>query len=276
MPEQQSKSAMTENTQLPTFFIPHGGGPCFFMDWTMGPPDTWHKTRDWLLGFLAELPAKPRAVLIISAHWENEVTTVTAGAKPPLIYDYYGFPPHTYELTWPANGDPALAARVAGLLESAGIDCQENDERGFDHGVFIPMKLINPAADIPTVALSLRSDLDAGYHLEVGAALATLRDEGVLIIGSGFSYHNFEGFNSQRGLDDSQAFTGWLTETLALPADQRSQKLGQWQNAPEARASHPREEHLLPLMVAAGASDRPGAEIFRDQVMGVLAAGYRF
>ncbi len=266
---------MTEN-RLPTLFIPHGGGPCFFMDWTMGPPDTWHKMRDWLSALLASVGTKPKAILIVSAHWECDVTTVTSGANPELIYDYFGFPPDTYALTWPAPGDPVLADDIAAKLADAGIVCEKDAARGFDHGVFIPMKLINPEADIPTVALSLRSDLDPGYHLNVGAALAPLRDQGVLIIASGFSYHNFDGFNSAQGLHDSQAFTAWLSETVALPAPQRRQKLSDWQSAPQALASHPRAEHLLPLMVAAGASEDPGQEIFADQVMGVLAAGYRF
>jgi len=266
---------MSENANLPSLYLPHGGGPCFFMEWTRGPADTWDKTRVWLENLLVDEAIKPKAILIVSAHWESEVIRVTSGSNPPLVYDYYGFPPHTYELTWPAPGDPALAAKIVSLLGDAGIACELEEERGFDHGVFVPMKVINPAANIPTVVLSLRSDLDAGFHLDVGAALASLRDEGVLIIGSGNSYHNFEGFGG-RGLEDSRIFTRWLGETLSLGADQRREKLTNWADAPKARECHPREEHLLPLMVAAGASGETGHEIFSDEVMGILAAGYRF
>ncbi|HZD24788.1 MAG TPA: class III extradiol ring-cleavage dioxygenase, partial [Alphaproteobacteria bacterium] len=164
---------------LPSFYIPHGGGPCFFMEWTMGPPDTWDRLRDWLAGLIGGLPRRPRALLVISAHWEEQPVAVTGGQAPDLIYDYYGFPPHTYELTWPAPGDPALAARVATLLEAAGIPCRLDAERGFDHGVFVPAKVMRPEADIPTLALSLRIGLDPEIHLAIGEALAPLRRDDV-------------------------------------------------------------------------------------------------
>ena len=175
-------------TRMPTLFIPHGGGPCFFMEWD--PPDTWDRHRSFLEPPPASLPEKPKALLVISGHWEAREFTVQSNPAPPLLFDYNGFPQHTYELTWPAPGDPALATRVGELLQGAGFETGTDTARGFDHGVFVPLKLVFPEADIPTVQLSLRSDLDPDAHLAVGRALAPLRDEGVLIIGSGNTYHN--------------------------------------------------------------------------------------
>ncbi|RMF33446.1 MAG: dioxygenase, partial [Alphaproteobacteria bacterium] len=174
----------------PSLFIPHGGGPCFFMDWD--PPGTWDRQRKFLEDLPGTLPERPTALLVISGHWEAPVFTVQTGPAPPLLFDYYGFPPETYELTWPAPGDPALAARVRTLLEGAGFDTAGDATRGYDHGVFVPLKVAFPAADIPTVQLSLRADLDAAAHLAAGRALAPLREEGVLIIGSGNTYHNMQ------------------------------------------------------------------------------------
>jgi len=167
----------------PTMYIPHGGGPCFFMDWD--PPDTWERHRAFLAALPASLPEQPKALLVISAHWEAPVFTVQTNPAPPLLFDYYGFPQHTYKLTWPAPGNPALAARVRALLENAGFAVGEDPLRGFDHGVFVPLKVAFPKAEIPTVQLSLRADLDPSAHLAAGRALAPLRDEGVLILGSG-------------------------------------------------------------------------------------------
>lgn len=158
--------------KLPTLYIPHGGGPCFFMDWTLGPADTWNRMAAWLRGLPASLPAPPTAILVISAHWEECVPTVLASQAPPLLFDYYGFPAHTYALTWPAPGSPDLAARVQGLLTAAGIPSGRELHRGFDHGVFVPLKVAFPAAQVPTVQLSLRADLDAAAHLAIGRALA--------------------------------------------------------------------------------------------------------
>lgn len=268
---------MPSPTKLPTYFIPHGGGPCFFMDWTMGPKDTWDRMAAWLRQFPSELPEKPKAILVISGHWESEALSLTASPQPSLLYDYGGFPPHTYQLTWPAPGDLGLVARVQSLLEAAGLPVVQDAKRGFDHGVFIPLKVAFPEAEIPTVQLSLRRDLDPEFHLRLGALLAPLREEGVLIVGSGMSYHNMRGFMNPASLPISQAFGGWLADTVATQADARWAALRAWEQAPGARASHPESEHLLPLMVAAGAAGHdPGREVFRDQVMGVEVGAYRF
>ncbi len=258
----------------PTLYIPHGGGPCFFME-GMGPPGLWDAMAAFLRGFPSTLPERPKALLVISAHWETGVPTVTRGVQPPLIYDYSGFPPHTYQLTWPAPGSPALASRVQLLLGAEGITSAESD-RGFDHGVFIPLKLAFPAADVPTVQLSLRTGLDAAEHLALGRALAPLRDEGVLIIGSGMSYHHMRGFFSGGG-PDSERFDAWLTHTMAADAITRDDQLTRWETAPAALASHPRSEHLAPLFVVAGAAaGEPSQRVYADRLEGIALSGYRF
>ena len=143
-------------SRLPTLYIPHGGGPCFFMDPSPGlPTDMWDRMAAYLRGIAATLPTRPRALLVISAHWETRQLTVNAAEQSPLLFDYYGFPEHTYQLTYPVAGSPELAARVRALLSAAGIGSAEERQRGLDHGVFVPFKLIYPEADIPLVQLSL-------------------------------------------------------------------------------------------------------------------------
>ncbi len=266
----------------PVFFIPHGGGPCFFMDWD--PPDTWDRERDFLRRLPASLPEKPAALLVISGHWEAPAFTVLTNPSPPLLYDYQGFPPHTYQLSWPAPGNPALARRVRELLEKAGFETAEDGARGFDHGVFVPLKVAFPEAEIPTIQLSLRSDLDPQAHLEAGRALAGLRDQGVLIIGSGNSYHNMRVLmQSLRGGGGSgqphgRAFDRWLSEAVcAADPERRNELLREWEQAPGAREANPREDHLLPLHVAAGAAgDDVGVKILEDHVMGAVESAFRF
>jgi len=262
---------------LPALYIPHGGGPCFFMDWTRGPPDTWNRMADWLRSIDGSLPSRPEALLVISAHWEANLPTVTSAAAPTLVYDYYGFPPHTYELRWPAPGSPRVAARARGLLAAAGLEAREDPERGLDHGVFVPLKVAYPDAQLPTVQLSLRVGLDPAEHLAIGRALAPLREEGVLIVGSGMSYHNMRGFMTAPAREHSARFDAWLAETITEPAATRDAHLIEWTSAPSARESHPREEHLLPLMVVAGAAGQDvGARVFSDEVMGVVVSAFRF
>lgn len=264
------------NTRLPTFFIPHGGGPCFFMDWN--PPHEWDRMADWLKHLGESVGTRPKAVVVVSGHWERPKFTVTAGSHPPLIYDYSGFPPETYEIKYPAPGSPQLAQRVRDLLTSAGIASDADAQRGFDHGVFIPFKLIYPKADVPIVQLSLKAGLDPAEHVAAGLALEALRGEGVLIIGSGMSYHNMRGLMSGGILPDSDVFDRWLTSAVTAPdPKQRDQHLAAWRTAPAARQAHPREEHLIPLMLAAGAAGSdPGQRVFSDRVMGATVSAYRF
>jgi len=261
----------------PAIFIPHGGGPCFFMDWTWGPADTWHKTQRFLEGLAGTLPEPPKALLVVSGHWEEPAFTASAAAAPRLIFDYSGFPEQTYKLTWPAPGEPELAARVVEMLSKAGLPFAENPNRGFDHGVFVPLKVAFPEAQIPVVTLSLAASLDPALHLAAGRALATLRDEGVLIVGSGMSFHNLRGYLNPETPARARAFDAWLTKAVESPAPERDALLTDWRNAPFASYAHPREEHLIPLLVAAGAGgNAPGKRSFGDEPLGAAISAYRF
>ncbi len=272
------KTGMTAG-RLPVIFLPHGGGPWPFVDIGMPKPE-FDSLAGYLKGIAARLPQAPKALLVISAHWEEAVPTVQTGANPPLLFDYYGFPPASYELTWPAPGDPKLAARVRELLAAANIPSAEDASRGFDHGTFVPLKLAWPDANIPTVQLSLKKGLNAGEHLALGRALAPLRDEGVLIVGSGMSFHNMRAFQFRGGGaagDVGADFDRWLHETAPLPAAERNARLAIWAEAPGARYAHPREEHLLPLMVIAGAAgDDRGSAPFAGTVLGARVSAFHF
>jgi aromatic ring-opening dioxygenase catalytic subunit (LigB family) len=195
------------------------------------------------------------------------------------VYDYYGFPDHTYRIRYAAPGSPELARRVHGLLAGAGIVAAEDEERGFDHGTFVPLAVMYPNAEVPIVSLSLRSNLNAAEHIRMGAALQPLRDEGVLIVGSGLSYHNLRALRmSSTAGPVSEQFEAWLTRAVEEPkTEARNALLSRWTEAPAARQAHPREEHLIPLMVAAGAAGTsPGHLAFRDHVWGVSMASYQF
>jgi aromatic ring-opening dioxygenase catalytic subunit (LigB family) len=261
----------------PTYFINHGGGPCFFLD--PGPMrDLWGELETYLQGFAAALDEQPRAILVVSGHWEAARPTVNAGAAPPLLFDYGGFPAHTYRLTWPAPGAPDLAARVRDLLGGAGIESASDTSRGWDHGVFVPMKVMFPRAGIPTVQLSLQHGLDPATHLAIGRALTPLRKEGVLIVGSGQTYHNMRGFMGGNSSADpaAEAFDAWLRDAM-IDGATRDRSLIAWQQAPGARQAQPHEDHLLPLMVAAGAaSGEPGQTAFHGHALGKPISGFRF
>ncbi len=273
--DQGMKSAQSQG-RLPVVYLPHGGGPWPFVDLGFGDPRDW----DALAGYLRSVKDVPtsnvRALLVISAHWEEARPTVMTSPQPPMLYDYYGFPPESYQIQWSAPGDPALAARVRELLGAAGFETAADDARGFDHGTFVPLKLTYPQADVPTVQLSLKRGLSPAEHIAMGRALAPLRDEGVFIIGSGMSYHNMRGFGAH-GFSASAAFDDWLQATAVLPAAERDARLAQWVEAPSARAAHPREEHLLPMMVIAGAAQQDSGRVgFAGQVMGVRISAYHF
>jgi len=243
---------MTTAVRMPVIYLPHGGGPCFFMDWN--PRGMWDKMGAYLSNIPELLPARPKALLIISAHWEEADFTVQTKPAPGLLFDYYGFPEHTYQLKWPAPGSSDLAARVQALAAEAGIPVAADAARDYDHGVFIPMLLAFPDAGIPTIQLSLKQGLDPDAHLALGRALVPLREEGVLIIGSGLSFHNLRRLMQRETGGDirhvSHDFDAWLQAVSR--GDRKALK--DWESAPNARLCHPREEHLLPLMVVAGAA----------------------
>jgi aromatic ring-opening dioxygenase catalytic subunit (LigB family) len=260
-------------TRFPTLFIPHGGGPCFFMD---DPRGLWTELHRFLEDLPNQVAQPPKAILLVSGHWETDGFAFTAGTHPPLIYDYYGFPPDTYGLRYDAPGAPALAARAAALLKDAGLKATLDPERGFDHGVFIPLKVAWPEADVPIVEMSVDASLNPSLHLAAGQALVPLRNEGVLIIGSGMSFHNMQAYRDPAAKAPSAEFDDWLDQVIEAPPAARDPALAAWDTAPKARYAHPREEHLIPLMVVAGASEEPGDRIFNGEVMGTMISGFRF
>jgi aromatic ring-opening dioxygenase catalytic subunit (LigB family) len=239
---------------MPVIYLPHGGGPWPFVKLGLFDDREMEALREYLVELPGRIGATPKALLVISAHWEERVPTVMTAERPPMLYDYYGFPPESYTLTWPAPGLPELAARAQKLLGAAGLASAADARRGFDHGTFVPLKVAWPEATTPTVQLSLQAGLDPAQHLAIGRALAPLRDEGVLIVGSGMSYHNMRGFNQPSARAESEAFDAWLRESATADPETRAQRLTNWTTAPSARQVHPREEHLLPLMVVAGAA----------------------
>jgi aromatic ring-opening dioxygenase catalytic subunit (LigB family) len=229
-----------------------------------------------MVDFMTRLPEqlrKPESVLVISAHWEETEATLLGAEAPPLLYDYYGFPEEAYALTYPAPGNPGLAHRIARMLQQNEIPTRIDVRRGFDHGLFIPLKLMYPEAEIPCLQLSLVRGLDPVLHIALGAALRDLKRENILVIGSGFSFHNLGAFSREAdhapdGANDS--FQDWLVETCTglLPQAGRGHRLTHWEEAPSARYCHPREEHLLPLHVCVGMAEGPGITVFDDYIAG--------
>jgi aromatic ring-opening dioxygenase catalytic subunit (LigB family) len=262
--------------RMPVVYIPHGGGPWPFVD--LGMPAQEVSALAGYLRALKDAPkARPKALLVVSAHWEEAVPSVMTNARPPILYDYYGFPPESYTLTWPAPGAPELASRVRELLNTAGIANDADADRGYDHGTFIPLKLTYPDANVPAIQLSLKQGLDPAEHIALGRALAPLRDEDVFIIGSGMTFHNLRAFRDPRAAPVAEAFDAWLRDSMTLDADMRNERLTQWSSAPAARAAHPREEHLIPLMVASGAAGNDRAVVaFNDTFTGLMLSAYHF
>jgi aromatic ring-opening dioxygenase catalytic subunit (LigB family) len=233
------------------------------------------RLRDYLAGVLDRLPQRPSAVLLVTAHWEAPRVTLSTAAAPPMLYDYYGFPEHTYRLSYPAPGAPDLARQARDLLEAAGIACDEDDSRGFDHGVFVPMLVIDEEARIPVLMVSIERSFDPARHLAIGRALEPLRDQNVLIVGSGNSFHNLRAYGQPGPAD---AFDAWLQNAATDPdPERRAERLTAWASAPGARFSQPREDHLIPLMVAAGAAGAdPGVVDFHDALFGKPATGFLY
>ena len=265
------------STRLPTYFLSHGGGPWPYMDGAFRAHFTQLEAS--LKAIPAELGVKPKAVLMISGHWEESDFAVMASPRPPMVYDYGGFPEHTYHVVYPAPGDPALAERVRSLIAAAGLPTSLDADRGFDHGAFTTLFPMYPDAEVPVVQLSMHASYDPEAHLALGRALAPLRDEGVLIVGSGLSYHNLRAFGPAAKSASGQ-FDAWLQHALLkVEPAQRSELLRHWSDAPAARQAHPREDHLIPLMVAVGAAEsEPAACIYHEPAFmgGVTASSFRF
>jgi aromatic ring-opening dioxygenase catalytic subunit (LigB family) len=179
-------------------------------------------------------------------------------------------------MRYDAPGAPRLAARAMALLQGTGLTAQIDPERGLDHGVFVPLKVAFPEATIPVVEMSVDKGLDPALHLEAGRALAPLRDENVLIVASGMSFHNMRGYGDPHFTAPSDAFDAWLTEAVQAAPEARAEALAQWSTAPAGRIAHPREEHLIPLMVAAGASTAPGTRIYSQHVLKTALSAFSF
>jgi aromatic ring-opening dioxygenase catalytic subunit (LigB family) len=247
------------------------------MDW--GPPfgpHAYDSLRDYLAGIAVRLPERPKAVVVISGHWEARYPTVSLNPRPGMLFDYYGFPEHTYRLNYPAPGAPDIGMRVGELLHGAGIPVAADDRRGFDHGVFVPFLIMFPDADVPVCMLSMKHNMDAADHIAIGKALAPLRNEGVLIVGSGMSYHNLQHFADGEETR-AAAFDHWLAETAAETPEARNARLADWTAAPSALHAHPRPDHLIPLMVVAGAAaDDVGRHAFSDRIAGKAVSSFEF
>jgi aromatic ring-opening dioxygenase catalytic subunit (LigB family) len=259
-------------SRLPTYFISHGGGPWPWLRPQM--PGVYDRLAASLAAMPARFGAAPKAILVVSGHWVTPAFTVMSSPAPPMVYDYSGFPEFTYSIRYPAPGSPEVARRVQELLGAAA-----DDRRGFDHGTFAPLAAIYPNADVPVLQLSIRADYDVDAHLAAGRALAPLRDEGVVIVASGLSYHNLRRFGPA-GQHPSKEFDAWLTDTLChYTGEDRNRRLRDWTDAPSARLAHPDEDHLIPLMVAVGAAEDEPAEVVyhEDDFFGALTvSSYRF
>jgi 4,5-DOPA dioxygenase extradiol len=267
---------MKPNKHTSILYIPHGGGPMPLLS-----EDGYERMNPFLRKFPSTIP-KPEAIVVISAHWEESVVSITAHKNPPMLYDYTGFPPESYLFDYPAPGRPRLASRVKAMLETAGIEARLDYERGFDHGLFIPLMLMYPAANIPCIQISLSNSLDAAFHIELGRALAPLKNENLLILGSGFSFHNMKVMLSKQedGVDEkNRQFEEWLAQTCSDPdldLNEREQRLIEWDRAPAARYCHPREEHLLPLQVCFGIARTQATTVFQDVVSGFITSAYQW
>lgn len=248
-------------------YFSHGGGPLPILG------DESHRA---MVAFMKELPLrlrKPEAILVVSAHWEENVATLLGAAEPIMFYDYYGFPEEAYQVVYPASGNPDLAERIAASLSRNNIPNRIDYHRGFDHGLFIPLKLMYPEADIPAIQLSLVRGLDPGAHIALGKGLREFMSDNILIIGSGFSFHNMRAFSWQGENDtdpDNDNFQNWLIHvcTGTMSESEREKHLEDWEKAPGARYCHPREEHLLPLHVCAGAASGVAELAFDDFILG--------
>ncbi|MDO6468773.1 class III extradiol ring-cleavage dioxygenase [Neptunomonas phycophila] len=262
--------------RLPTYFLSHGGGPWPWMKKEQGT--LFAQLEASLRAIPHNLPQAPEAVLVISGHWETQGFSISAASQPGMVFDYYGFPEHTYHISYPAPGSPQLADQVHALLAAAGLDVKLDNTRGLDHGTFTMLKPMYPDADVPVVQLSLNASLDPAQHINVGRLLAPLRDQGVLIIGSGLSYHNLRRMDPG-AQQPSKRFDNWLQHSLSFTGEDRTARLCQWASAPMARFAHPREDHLIPLMVAVGAAENDTFECIyhqEDLFGSITASSFRF
>ncbi len=251
-------------------YLPHGGGPL---------PLFGHEGHLEMISFLknvSSMVSTPSAIIMISAHWEAHKVSITHAANPELIYDYSGFPKEAYDITYPAPGHPELANKINDLLLASNIETQLENTRGFDHGMFVPLKLMYPDADIPCIQLSLVKGLDPATHIKIGKALSNIEDNNILFVGSGMSFHNMREFGGVTN-ESNLNFEAWLVDTCTNPnltLEERETRLIDWTDAPSARFCHPREEHLIPLHVCYGIAQAKGELVFDGTIMGKKTSAY--
>lgn len=258
----------------PALYIPHGAGPCFFMDWT--PKGQWDPLADYLRGLVTQRQEQPRCLIVFSAHWQADPIMISADQTHHLLYDYWGFPEHTYRFQWTPQGSPAIARAIQTQLTAQGIPSQCVTGRGLDHGVFVPLMLADPAASIPVVQVSLHPSLDPALHLRIGQALQGLRDEGILCIGSGLSFHHIDALRGRSPGGRAEGFSKALQHAIAEARPDRDRALSDLLAHPECRLAHPTTEHLLPLHIAAGLADDPGTIPFVDTIYGSTIVAVEF
>ncbi|PKM67332.1 MAG: dioxygenase [Firmicutes bacterium HGW-Firmicutes-2] len=254
-------------------YFSHGGGPL---------PLLGDASHDKMIQFMEELPyriKKPDLIIVFSAHWEEDIVTIQSGQEPKMIYDYYGFPDAAYNIQYPCKGNHNQALKIAELFKKSGIDCRLDDHRPYDHGSYIPLSMMYPNAEIPVLQISLHHNLDPLTHLSIGKALRPLLEENVLIIGSGFSFHNMKQFFLEgKDIEDpkNNEFQDKLIEICCHEKDEygKWENFIKWENFPNARYCHPREEHLLPLLVCVGLSIDVGTNVFDDYILGKRATAF--
>lgn len=258
------------SVQQPSLFVSHGAPTLPFED---------HDAVPFLKG-LSSVYTPPKAILVVSAHWETDKPMLSSTVQPETIHDFYNFPNELYQLSYPSPGAPETAARAAHLLREAGFSVDLDDERGLDHGAWIPLMLMEPEAQIPTLQLSIQSHLGPQHQHAVGQALAPLRREGVLILASGGAVHNLAGW--RQGGDTTPAwaldFDDWLRQ--AVTEGRTDDLLNYRKRAPFAKQAHPRDEHLLPLFTALGAASEENPrgkslyQGFSHRVLSMAAFGF--
>ncbi len=261
-------------TRMPTYFISHGGGPWPWMpDWRV----QFKNLEASFVQMVRDLPHTPKAILMISGHWEDDSFAVMTSPHPPMLYDYHGFPPETFQIQYKSPGAPDIARRAADLIAAAGLPVRLDPDQGYDHGTFVPAFIMYPDASVPLFQISLKRGYDPADHLALGRALAPLRDEGVLILGSGLSYHNLRLFGPGARVP-SEAFDGWLSKVMAAPPAERTAALMDWEAAPYARTCHAQEDHFAPIWAVLGAAEtEPAVMSYHDTMIfgGVTASSYR-
>ena len=266
-----SKEQIAQTGQV--IYFSHGGGPLPILN------DPSHEKMIHFMKNLSPNIRRPEAIIVFSAHWEENTVTIQSGREPELVYDYYGFPEEAYTIQYPSKGNPLLAEKIAQLFDRNGIEWRLDDQRSYDHGSYIPLKMMYPLADIPVIQISLHHSLSPQTHLALGKALRPLLEENILIIGSGFSFHNMSRFDFEgRNVEDPQnnGFQDQLIDLCCheINEEKRWERFINWERIPGARYCHPREEHLLPLLVCVGLSGSPGEKIFDDSILGKRAVAF--